>query len=113
MTLTTEEYGDIPDISSTAIDDVLMSDAFGKFAILARSETEFLQIGNDWSPDEACSTFLQTHGSDPWVIEYRENDQQYRANGQVTLAQAQRAFHSYLEGAEGWRTMFTWSLILV
>lgn len=103
MTLTTEEYGDIPNVSPAAIDEVLMSDVFGKFAVLARSETEFLQIGNDWSPSEACTTFLQVNGSDPWIIEYRENGQHYQASGQVTLNQARMAFHSYLEGDELWQ----------
>jgi hypothetical protein len=108
MILTTEELGDTPDVSAATLDELLESDAFGKFAVLSASDKEFIQTANEWEPGPACAAFLRTHGSDPWVLEYRADGQQFRAEGQVTLEQVRRAFRSYLEGRSDWRTEFTW-----
>ncbi len=108
MTLTTEDLGDVGEMDAAALDELLASDAFGKFAILSGSDEEFIQAGNAWEPGAACAAFLQTHGSDPWVLEYREGGQQFRAEGQVTLEQVRQAFQSYLTGESQWRTGFAW-----
>ena len=108
MTLTTEDMGDVPDVDAAAMDEVLATDAFGKFAILSASDEAFIQAGNDWQPGAECSAFMDAHGSDPWVLEYREGGQQFRAAGPVTLDQVQLAFRSYLAGGSEWRTGFAW-----
>jgi hypothetical protein len=110
MTLTTEDGGDIPNVTPEDIDRVLPADAFGKFAILSVSATEFIQAGNDWQPDPACSQFLQQHNSDPWILEYRDgaSGQQFRAVGWVSLEHVRVAFLSYLAGTETWRTTHEW-----
>jgi hypothetical protein len=51
---------------------------------------------------------MATHDSDPWVLEYREDGRQFRAEGQVTLEQVRQAFQSYLAGGSEWRAGFTW-----
>ena len=109
MTLTTEEMGDVPDVDAASLDEVLSSDAFGKFAILSKSGKAFIQAGNDWQPGPECEAFMDAHGSDPWVLEYRERGRQFRAAGRVTLDQVQAAFRSYLAGGSEWRTGFAWS----
>jgi hypothetical protein len=108
MTLTTENNGDLPDVDATKLDEVLVSDEFGQFAILDASKREFIQAGNDWKPGAACKAFLKTHGSDPWILEYRKGKRQFRAKGQVTLEQVRQAFQSYLAGGKEWRTGFVW-----
>jgi hypothetical protein len=108
MTLTTEDLGDVPNVSAAALDEVLASDAFGKFAVLSASDAEFIQAGNDWQPGAACRAFLEAHGSAPWVLEYGEGGRLFRAVGPVTLEQVRRAFRSYLAGGSEWRTGFTW-----
>jgi hypothetical protein len=113
MTLTTEDLGDIPDVDATAVDEVLRSDAFGKFAILLASNQEFIQAGNDWQPGEECRAFLQQHDSDPWLLEYRESGRQFRAAGHVTLQQVQQAFQAYLTGRLEWRLGFVWTELQV
>jgi hypothetical protein len=111
MMLTTEDLGEYPDISSGTLDEVLSSDGFGKFAVLVESEKRFIQVGNDWQPNEATSEFLRLHESDPWVLEYREDGQQFRAVGQVTLEQVRQAFQSFLSGGADWRSAFTWNAL--
>ncbi|MBY0455811.1 MAG: hypothetical protein K2V38_00580 [Gemmataceae bacterium] len=108
MTLTTEELGDTPDVDAVTLDEILQTDAFGAFAILSKTDGEFIQTGNDWQPSEECRDFLQRHDSDPWVLEYRESDQQFRAAGPLTLDQVRQAFRSYLVGDTGWRLGFQW-----
>ncbi|MEV8516330.1 hypothetical protein [Dactylosporangium sp. NPDC051484] len=108
MTLTTEVLNDVPDVNAATLDELLASDAFGKFAILSASDEEFIQAGNEWEPGAACVAFIQTHGSDPWMLEYRERGQQFRAEGQVTLEQVRQAFQSYLSGGSEWRTALAW-----
>jgi hypothetical protein len=108
MTLITEDLGEVPNVDATAMDAVLESDGFGKFAILSASEEEFIQAGNDWRPGEECKAFMTAHDSDPWVLEYRETGRQFRATGHVTLEQVRQAFRSYLHGGSEWRSEFTW-----
>jgi hypothetical protein len=108
MTLTTEEMGDVPDVDAAAMDEVLVSDVFGKFAILSASDEAFIQAGNDWQPGPDCAAFLAAHESDPWVLEYREGGRQFRAAGHVTLDHVRSAFASYLAGGSEWRTGLEW-----
>jgi hypothetical protein len=108
LTLTTEDLGDIFNVDSPTLDEVLRQDGFGKFAILAAREVEYIQAGNDWQPGEDCCAFLQRHDSDPWLLEYREGESQFRATGHVTLDQVRRAFLSYLAGRSEWRSWFSW-----
>lgn len=108
MTLTTEDAGDLPDVGAAAMDGVLATDAFGKFALLSASDAAFIQAGNDWQPGLACKAFMAAHGSDPWVLEYREGGRQFRAAGPVTLRQVQQAFRSYLAGVQEWHSEFAW-----
>jgi len=113
MTLTTEDFGDALDVNAATLDEILLTDMFGKFAILSASEKEFIQAGNDWEPSEECSAFMRLHDSDPWTIEYREGERMFQAVGKVTLEQARLAFHSYLAGGQEWRSNFTWSEIFI
>ena len=113
MTLTTEDLGDVPDVDGVTLDEVLLSDGFGKFAILSDSELEFIQAGNDWQPGEECRAFMQAHDSDPWVLEFREGKHQFRAASNVTLEQVRQAFGLYLAGRQEWRSHFAWSAVPV
>jgi hypothetical protein len=108
MTLTTEEMDDVPAVDAARLDEVLGSDAFGKFAVLSQSGKAFIQACSDWQPGAACEAFIDAHESDPWVLEYRERGRQYRAAGWVTLDQVQAAFRSYLAGGSEWRSGFAW-----
>jgi hypothetical protein len=109
MVLTTEEMGEVPDVTAADIDRILLTDSFGKFAILAASEKVFIQAGNDWQPGPECKAFLRKHESDPWVLEYRDKaGKQFRAKGQVTLEQVRQAFLSYLARGKEWQQEFTW-----
>jgi len=107
MILTTEEFGDLPNVDAASLNEILTEDAFGGFAILSASETDFIQIGNIWGPE--TQAFLTAHGSDPWVLEYREGSQLYEAFGYVTLDQARQAFTSYLAGTSQWCSQFSWN----
>jgi len=109
MTLTTEELGDVTDVTATTLDEILGGDAFGKFAILRVSEGVFLQAGNDWNPREECRQFLEHHRSDPWVLEHRTGGKLYRADGQITLDEVRAAFQSYLVGDDAWRQRYAWT----
>lgn len=111
MKLTTELFGDIPEVDASMLDELLATDAFGKFAVLAASEDDYIQAGNDWQPGEECAAFLKRNDSDPWVLEYREHGQQYRATP-VTLAQVRAAFREYLSGRREWRSGFVFSRIV-
>jgi hypothetical protein len=108
MMLITEDMGEMPDVDAAAMDALLVSDGFGKFAVLSASDEAFIQARNDWQPDAACKAFMQTHDSDPWVLEYREGERQFRAAGNVTLGQVRQAFRSYLAGGAEWRSGFAW-----
>ena len=113
MTLTTDDLGNVPDIDAVTLDEFLATDAFGKFAILTAPGGEYIQAGNDWEPGEVCAAFLSAHDSDPWVLEYREGGQQFRATGHVALSQVRQAFRDYLGGTQDWRSASTWTLIRV
>lgn len=110
MWLTTEEAGDLPDVTAADIDHALADDNFGKFAVLSASEDDFIQAGNDWQPGEECRAFMTAHDSDPWVLEYRDGatGRLYRAGGRATLEQVLMAFRSYLAGGRAWRGAFAW-----
>jgi hypothetical protein len=45
--------GDVPDVDAATLVEVLGDDAFGKFAILGKSDKTFIQAGNDWQPGRA------------------------------------------------------------
>jgi hypothetical protein len=110
MWLTTEEAGDVPEVTAEDIERILPDDAFGKFVILSASETSFIKAGCDWRPGQWCQTLLREDEADPWLLEYRdgESGRQYRAVGHVTLDQVRQAFLSYLSGGRAWREMFDW-----
>ncbi|MBN9524192.1 hypothetical protein J0H58_37725 [bacterium] len=111
MTLTTEDMGDLSDVDPAAMDELLASDGFGKFAVLSVSDEAFLQAGNNWQPTPECEAFMAEHGSDPWVLEYRADGQQFRAAGPVTLDQVRKAFLSYLTAGPEWRTGVRWAAL--
>lgn len=113
MILTTEEFGRVSDVDTAMLDEALGHDGFGKFAILNKSNEEFIQAGCDWQPDDATSVFLAATGSDPWVLEYREGGRQFSVEGHVTLDQVIRAFQSYLAGGSEWRFGFAWRVLEV
>jgi hypothetical protein len=110
MWLTTEETGDTLDVVAADIDRILPADGFGKFAVLCESEESFIQAGSDWQPSESCRAFSREHGSDPWLLEYRDGrtGRQFRAAGHVTLNQVHQAFLSYLSGSQAWRELYDW-----
>src|SRR5262245_6354895 len=78
------------------------------FAILSRSEEEFIQAGNNWQPGDECARFLQETRSDPWILEYRENGRLKRARGDRTLSEVIDVFQEYLAGTDEWRTRYWW-----
>jgi hypothetical protein len=108
MNLSMEESGVIDPITSDSLREALGDDSFGKFAILSRSEDDFIQAGNNWDPSEECGRFLKETGSDPWILEYREGQKVRRARGNRTLDEVIAVFIEYLEGKEEWRTRFWW-----
>jgi len=113
MKLTTEDLGDVPEVDAAVLDTVLASDGFGGFAILSASDEAFIQAGNEWHPGVECEAFLASHGSDPWVLEFREDGRLYRASGHVTLDQVRQAFRSYLAGGSEWRAGQTWGEVVL
>jgi hypothetical protein len=110
MLLTTEDLGDLPNVTAADIDRILPTDSFGKFAILSQAETIFIQAGNDWQVGPECAAFLKQHNSDPWVLEYRDgkSGKQYQAKGRLTLDQVRLAFLSYLAGGNDWLKAHAW-----
>jgi len=110
MWLTTEELGDIPDVTAADIQEILPSDTFGKFVVLSAGEDSFIQVASDWQPTPECAAYLREHDSDPWVLEYRDGTtgRQYAATRYATLNEVRDAFVSYLAGDEAWRSMFSW-----
>ncbi len=108
--LTTEEQGDVNDVTEPVLRRILDEDAFGKFAILSRSAKEFMQAACEWDPSPECAAFLEQHGSDPWVLEYRDpaTRKQFRAEGQLTLGQVRDAFIAYLNNETTWHARFSW-----
>jgi hypothetical protein len=63
MRLTTEEMGNLPDVDAATLDEVLGHEAFGKFAILSKSEEEFVQTGCDWRPGPRPSPVRRRHAA--------------------------------------------------
>jgi hypothetical protein len=113
MKLTTDELGDGVNVDAPALDRVLASVRSGGFAVLSASDTAFIQAGNEWHPGAACEAFRSMHGSDPWVLEFREDGRLYRAAGEVTLAHVRQAFRSYLAGGSDWRAGLVWSEVVL
>ena len=113
MQLTTEDLGEITALRADQIAGILNDDAFGSFVILAKSDSEFIQAANNWSPDDTCEAFVERHGSDPWILEYRDasSGKQFQATRNVTLAETRDAFLDYLRGGFEWRTRFQWAQI--
>jgi len=114
MTLTTEDLGDTPDIAAAEMDALLAEDAFGKFVILSATEDVFIQAACEWEPTPECDAFRMLHHSDPWILEYRQEDgRQFQANGHVTLDQVRGAFAGYLAGDAMWKDLFKWHAVEV
>lgn len=109
MDLSTEDFGDVPNVDAATLDEALATDAFGKFAVLIASEDAFIQAGNDWQPTDECAAFMAANASDPWVLEYREGGRQFQAAERITLDQVRQAFRAYLTGEAQWRTNFAWN----
>jgi len=108
MDLTTESGDVIDPITPDGLRQALGDDSFGKFAILSRSEDEFMQAGNNWNGSEECARYLKETGSDPWILEFRENRKNKRARGDRTLGEVIEVMIEYLEGGEEWRTRYWW-----
>ena len=105
-----ENFPELHDVDAQTIAETLDSDCFGKFAILSRSEEDFIQAGSNWSPTDECRQFLKDNGSDPWILEYRDPSagRILRASGDVTLEQVKQAFLAYHRGASDWKSNFRW-----
>ena len=109
LIFTTESLGATSVKLPTEIQDVLSTDCFGKFAILAKDSLSFIQAGNAWSASDECSLFLSENDSDPWILEYREAGRQhFRAKSLVTLAQVIEVFTMYFRGDLHWKTGLFW-----
>jgi hypothetical protein len=110
MRLITEELGETPNVTAEDVDRILPPDSFGKFAVISASESAFLQGGNDWQPTPECDAFMKKTKSDPWVLEYRDDESGtlYRATHQLTLEQVRVAFLSYLAGTKDWHRAHVW-----
>ena len=104
MELVWEELAPVDGVSREELNEILSSDCFGKFAILSRSESDYIQAGCDWQPTEECDAFLKAHESDPWVLEYHgaTSGTPVRAAGHVTLSTVMLAFASYLAEGNEW-----------
>jgi hypothetical protein len=111
MKLITEEMPEVESASEKSIDEVLSTDAFGKFAVLSASEEEFIQAACGWDPTDECAEFLKKHGSDPWILEFRDGPSSInmRANGFTTLSTVQRIFKLFLKGERTWVADFHWA----
>jgi hypothetical protein len=113
MKLTTDALGDVPDVDAAPLERVLASVGAGGFAVLTASDSAFIQAGNEWHPGAECEAFRSVHGSDPWVLKYREDGRLYRAAGYVTFDRVRQAFRSYLAGGPEWRTGLVWSEVVL
>ncbi len=94
MKLELEDGTSIVNLDSRAITSALAS--LDGFAILGRDEM----------------TYMQTSGSarDGFVLEYQEGDtdRHYECPDTLTVAQITRAFVSYADGTDTWKTAFRW-----
>jgi hypothetical protein len=115
MQLETEDLQPIDDVTTESLREILESDAFGKFAILADSEKSFIQAASDWRPTDECAQFLKQNDSDPWILEYHDGstDTHYRARGYRTLKDVIDAFTRYLVRDESWRSNIDWQIASV
>ena len=113
MQLTCEDLDPIAAVTSEQLDEVLASDVFGKYAVLSESESVFIQAASDWQPTDECRSFMKLIDSDPWILEYHvgDADAHFRAETYVTLDTVIRAFKSYLDGTEAWRTDVGWKRV--
>lgn len=68
----------------------------------ARGEFVILESGDD--------EFIQAAGEDegPYVVEYCEKGEQFRAEGEFTKEQVRAAFLSYVNGDNEWRSAHRW-----
>ncbi|MCG8588673.1 MAG: hypothetical protein MJE66_05225 [Proteobacteria bacterium] len=99
MKLTLEPGGEIDSPSAAVVSHSLRSlpANAGAFAILARGEQRYIQTAG--SPGEG------------FVLEYREGSerQHYRCHlDRLTLDQVERAFLSYLDGRDDYKTELPW-----
>jgi hypothetical protein len=110
MRLITDDLLEIDKVTASQIEQVLGDDAFGKFVILEGSKGSFIQAACVWEPGQESQQFLKETGSDPFRLEYREEEsgRLFAADGNLTLAQVTRAFVEYLNGQTEWRDRFTW-----
>jgi len=109
MILTTELLDDVSDVDAATINEVLRAGRFGAYAILAVSDQEYLQAGNDGQPDDECRSSQVRREPDLWILEFREDGRQFQAAGRATLEQVRRTFLSYLAREQEWRSEFTWT----
>jgi hypothetical protein len=110
MKLTTEELPSIEAVTEADIERIFADEVFGKFVILSASDDCFIQAASVWSPTKECTDFLQSTGSDPYCLEFRDSalGRLFSANEQVTLASVKSAFLDYLRGRTSWRDQFEW-----
>lgn len=110
MQLTTDEFEAVDAVTSDVLREILESDVFGKFAVLAETEAAFIQAACAWEPTEECRQFLRQYDSDPWLLEYHdgETDMHYRARGYFTLSAVIEIFTHYLEHDDSWRRNVDW-----
>lgn len=110
MRLTTEDMDEVLAPSEGVVDEILSSDAFGKFAILSATDDKFIQIASAWTPSKDCQAFMSEHRSDPWILEIRDGapETHLQAKGFVTLETAREAFKEFLKGGKDWAKKFEW-----
>ena len=68
----------------------------GEFIILSQSEEVYIQAAGE--------------GDEPYLIEYREGDEDrhFQCTQKVPKANVQSAFMKYLKGDDSWKTDFEW-----
>jgi hypothetical protein len=85
-------------VNEATADDVrrILSDwkARGEYAILLRDKETFIQVAGELDG--------------PFVVEYRQEGKQYRADGEFDLATIERDFLSYLAGTSVWKDSHHW-----
>jgi hypothetical protein len=110
MKLTTEELPVIEAVTEADIERIFADEVFGKFVILSASEDSFIQAASVWSPTKECAAFLQSTGSDPYCLEFRDGalGRLFSAHQEVTLTSVKSAFLDYLRGRTSWRDHFEW-----
>jgi hypothetical protein len=110
LQLSTEELGDIDDVTPRALAQILDDDSFGTFVVLLATEDAFIQAASNWSPSAECEAFVEENGSDPWSLEYRDGStgKIFRARGDVSLERVKAAFLQYLGHDAAWRRDYEW-----